>query len=42
VTVKRWLKDHPWVWIVVFFLFVMGMNAAFLVIAVLNRPVLVK
>jgi hypothetical protein len=39
---KRWLGRHPWIWIVVFFLFVMGMNAAFVVIAVLHRPELVK
>jgi hypothetical protein len=41
VTVKRWLKNNPWIWLVFFFLFVLGMNAAFVMIAVYQRPILV-
>ena len=34
-----WIKDHPWIWIVVFFFAVFAANFAFIVIAILNAPV---
>jgi hypothetical protein len=37
----QWVKRNPWVWIVFFFLFVLGMNLAFVMLAVWNRPILV-
>ncbi len=38
---RRWLKANPWIWLVFFFLFVLGINVAFVVIAVFQRPILV-
>lgn len=37
----QWVKRNPWVWIVFFFLLVLGMNLAFVMLAVWNRPILV-
>jgi len=37
----RWMKRNPWIWIVFFFLFVLGMNLAFVMISVYQRPIIV-
>ncbi|MFH1845141.1 MAG: hypothetical protein ABIF77_18290 [bacterium] len=36
---KRWLQDNPWIWIVLFFLAVFGVNMVMIVISILNKPV---
>jgi hypothetical protein len=40
--VRNWLRDNPWIWIVLFFLFLVAGSFATLVIAELNRPEIVK
>jgi hypothetical protein len=37
-----WMKRNPWIWIVFFFLFVLGINLAFVTIAVFQRPIIVE
>ena len=39
---RRWLKNNPWIWLVFFFVFVLGANVAFLVISIYQRPILVN
>ncbi len=36
---RQWVKAHPWIWIVFFFLGVLGANLAMVVISILFRPV---
>ena len=38
----RWLRDRPWIWIVLLLVLLMGASVATLVIAHLNRPEIVK
>ena len=40
--VRRWLRDRPWIWIVLLLVALMGASIATLVIAQLNRPEIVK
>lgn len=35
---QEWIKRNPWIWIVFFFLFVIGMNLALVVISIYQRP----
>ena len=39
---RRWLRDRPWIWIVVLLALLMGGSIATLVIAHVNRPEIVK
>ncbi len=39
---KQWLKSNPWIWIIVFFLFVFGSNFALVILSILNAPINVK
>ena len=39
---KKWLRDHPWIWIVLFFLAMFALNMVFVVISILNAPVDVR
>ena len=39
---RRWLRDRPWIWIVLLLVALMGASIATLVIAQLNRPEIVK
>ena len=39
---RKWLKDRPWIWIVLLLAVVMGASIATLVIAQLNLPLIVK
>ena len=39
---KKWLRDNPWVWIVLFFLVMVAGSLATVFIAELNRPEIVK
>ena len=39
---RRWLRDRPWIWIVLLLAVLMGASLATLVIAELNRPEIVK
>lgn len=39
---RRWISNNPWIWIVAFFLFVIGANLAFFVIAEYNKPILIE
>ena len=35
---REWLKERPWIWIVVFFVLVFLFNAVLVVISVTNQP----
>ena len=35
---RQWLKERPWIWIVLFFLVVFLASAALVVIALTNQP----
>jgi hypothetical protein len=39
---RKWLRDHPWIWIVLFFSVMVAGSFAMLVIAELNRPIIVE
>lgn len=39
---KRWLRDNPWIWIVVFLVLMMGVNLTFVAIAEYNRPIVLE
>ena len=39
---KKWLRDNPWVWIVLFFLALMAASFATVIMAQLNRPEIVR
>jgi len=39
---RRWLRDRPWIWIVLLLAALMGASIATLVIAELNKPEIVK
>ena len=39
---RKWLHDNPWIWVVVFLALLVGSSLVVLVIAQLNRPVIVK
>lgn len=39
---KQWLKDRPWIWLIVLLAFMMSLSIAFLFIAEYNRPILVN
>ncbi len=39
---RKWLRDRPWIWIVLLLALLMGASIATLVIAELNRPEIVK
>jgi hypothetical protein len=39
---RRWLHDNPWVWIVVFFAVMVAGSLVTVVIAELNKPVVVR
>ncbi len=36
---RRWLRQRPWIWLVLFFVVFILMDAVFVAIAVWNRPV---
>ncbi len=36
---RKWIRQRPWIWIVLFFAVVILLNLAFVAIAVLNPPV---
>ena len=36
---RDWLKQRPWIWIVLFFVVVVLLNLIFVAVAVLNPPV---
>ncbi len=38
----RWMKRNPWIWIVFFFLFMIGVNLAFVMISIYQKPILVN
>jgi hypothetical protein len=35
---RAWLKRHPWIWLVVLYLVVVGVNAGVVVVAERNLP----
>jgi hypothetical protein len=39
---RAWLRERPWVWIVVFFAVLVAACAVMVVIAELNRPEIVR
>jgi len=39
---RNWLYDRPWIWIVLFLGFLVASSLVVLVIAELNKPVIVK
>ena len=39
---KKWLRDRPWIWIVLLLALLLAGSVATLVIAQLNRPEIVK
>lgn len=39
---KKWLRDNPWLWIVLFFAAMFAASFATVIIAQLNRPEIVK
>ena len=39
---RQWLRDRPWIWIVLLLAVLMAASIATLVIAQLNAPVIVK
>ena len=39
---RNWLRDRPWIWIVVFIAVLLAGSLATVIIAVLNRPEIVK
>lgn len=39
---RKWLRDRPWIWLIVLLGFMMSLSVAFLVIAEYARPVIVK
>ena len=39
---QKWLHDRPWIWIVVLLSFLVAGGVAVVIIAELNRPVIVK
>jgi hypothetical protein len=41
-TMKRWLRENPWIWIVLFFAVMVAGSFVTVVIAQLNRPEIVK
>jgi len=38
----RWLRDRPWIWIVLLLALLLAGSAATLIIAELNRPTLLR
>lgn len=38
----KWLRDRPWIWIVVFLAALLAASLATVIIAELNRPEIVK
>ena len=41
-TIRKWLYDRPWIWIVLLLAMLVGSSIATLVIAELNKPEIVK
>ena len=39
---RKWLRDRPWIWIVLLLALLLGASVATLVIAQLNAPEIVK
>ena len=39
---RKWLHDRPWIWIVVFFGCLVAGSLATVIIAEMNRPIIVK
>ncbi len=39
---RSWLKERPWIWIVVFLVVMITLNLAFVAIAQYNRPILIE
>jgi hypothetical protein len=39
---RKWVHDNPWVWVLALILLMMGMNAAFVTIAVQNAPEMIE
>ena len=39
---KQWLKERPWIWIVVFFVVMISFNLVFVGIAEYNRPIVIE
>jgi hypothetical protein len=37
--VREWLRQRPWIWIVVFFVLVIVFSAVLVIIAVSNQPI---
>jgi hypothetical protein len=41
-TMRQWLRDRPWIWIILLMVLLFAGSAATLVIAQLNKPEIVK
>jgi hypothetical protein len=39
---RKWLRNNPWIWIVLFLLILMAASVAVIIIAELNKPEIVK
>lgn len=39
---KQWLRDRPWIWIVVLMALLLAGSVATLIIAVLNQPEILR
>ena len=35
---RSWVRRHPWIWIIVLYAFVLGVNVVMAVIALMNQP----
>jgi hypothetical protein len=39
---RKWLRDNPWIWVLLFFLLLVAGSLATLIIAELNKPELLR
>jgi hypothetical protein len=39
---RLWLRERPWIWIVVFFVVMISFNLVFVAIAEFNRPIVIE
>jgi hypothetical protein len=42
VTMKNWLRDRPWIWLVLLMAFALGAAAALIVVAERGKPEVVR
>ncbi len=35
---QSWVRRHPWIWIIVLYVFVLGVNITMMIIALQNQP----